>query len=373
MTDPLAGDRPQRRRVWRWLLGIALLAGVAVASWLASARLAGQPKEAQATARPAATAVVMRETLVNEVIVKGTLHYGPATPIAVPATGMVTWLPPIGAPVKQGQALLRVNEVPVVLLYGEIPVYRPLTVGATGRDVRQFEQNLHALGYRGFRVDDKYTTETAAAVKRWQRWMGRPASGVIVAGDVVYSPGPVRVAEHLSRVGAQTGVDVLSVTAKRKLVTVELKPDQSKWAKKNIAVQVRLPGGGKNVAGKVTEVSVREGAAAPGQPGQAGVTPTAPQAAGQSVASVAIGISDQDRLSRQGPGPVEVRYVAERRADVLTVPVAALLALAEGGYAVELSGGNGGLVPVEVGMFADARVEVRASELEPGTQIAVPS
>ena len=59
--------------------------------------------------------------------------------------------------------------------------------------------------------------------------------------------------------------------------------------------------------------------------------------------------------------------------DVIAVPVAALLALAEGGYAVEVDAGGGAtrLVAVEPGFFADGLVEVSGG-LEPGDRVVVP-
>jgi hypothetical protein len=58
---------------------------------------------------------------------------------------------------------------------------------------------------------------------------------------------------------------------------------------------------------------------------------------------------------------------------VLTVPVDALLALREGGYAVELAdaGGDTHLSGVELGLFADGRVQVEG-DVEEGDQVVVP-
>ena len=56
---------------------------------------------------------------------------------------------------------------------------------------------------------------------------------------------------------------------------------------------------------------------------------------------------------------------------VLAVPVEAVLALAEGGYAVEVDDGTARrLVGVELGVFADGMVEV-TGELSPGDQVVV--
>ena len=70
-----------------------------------------------------------------------------------------------------------------------------------------------------------------------------------------------------------------------------------------------------------------------------------------------------------------VSVVRERREDVLAVPVSALLALAEGGYAVEVVDGPGRthLVGVETGLFEDGFVEVRSTDLDETMQVVVPS
>ena len=57
------------------------------------------------------------------------------------------------------------------------------------------------------------------------------------------------------------------------------------------------------------------------------------------------------------------------------MPVNALLALLEGGYAVErvADDGTSTLVGVELGIFQDGWVEVRADGLDAGDTVAVPS
>jgi hypothetical protein len=54
--------------------------------------------------------------------------------------------------------------------------------------------------------------------------------------------------------------------------------------------------------------------------------------------------------------------------------VAALLALAEGGYGVEIvSGSTSRIVAVETGLFADGRVEVAGADLTEGMTVGMPS
>jgi hypothetical protein len=72
--------------------------------------------------------------------------------------------------------------------------------------------------------------------------------------------------------------------------------------------------------------------------------------------------------------PVDVVVVTDSRERVLAVPVTALLALAEGGYAVEvaLESGALGLVAVEPGLYADGWVEVVSTGLSAGDRVVVP-
>ena len=56
------------------------------------------------------------------------------------------------------------------------------------------------------------------------------------------------------------------------------------------------------------------------------------------------------------------------------MPVAALLALAEGGYGLEIIEGSGSrIVAVETGLFADGRVEVSGDGVSQGATVGMPS
>ncbi|GAA4446043.1 peptidoglycan-binding protein [Phytohabitans houttuyneae] len=341
-------------------LGGGALALVAVAA-AATLGLGGRGATGPAPERtgPAATAVVTRQTLVRSVTLTGELGYGPAVPLASTAAGTVTWLPEVGATVRRGEAVLRADELPVLLLYGFLPMYRPLAVGVKGSDVRQFERNLAALGYDGFTVDEEFSAATAAAVKRWQKQLELPETGAVERERVTYAPGAIRVAEHLVRPGAAAAAEVLAFTGTTRVATVSAGAGEAAWASKGVAVTVSLPTGG-SVAGTVSSV---------------GPVSTAQDGAGDAAAAVevTIAIADQKGLGALAGAPVEVRYEAERADDVLTVPVDALLALAEGGYGVELDGAAGTrVVAVRVGLFADGRVAVTGDGLAEGARVGVP-
>jgi len=307
------------------------------------------------------TVAVTRGTLTDARTVDGIVGFGAEEPLAAKATGTVTWLPDVGATLARGDAVARIDDRPVVLLFGPIPAYRALVTDTEGADVRQFEENLAALGYGGFTVDTRYTDATATMVKRWQRSLGLEESGAVEPTQVVYAGGPQRVARRLVRIGAASGVDVIAVTSHTKVITVTM-PADDPWATSGMAVTVVLSGG-RSVPGTVSRLG----------PGPDTPTPGGGEGSGSGT-PVEIVVADQRALSGVDGGRVDVRYVVEERADVLSVPVAALVALAEGGYGLEVVDASGRrFVAVTVGLFAEGRVEVSGPEVRAGVTVGIPS
>jgi hypothetical protein len=66
-----------------------------------------------------------------------------------------------------------------------------------------------------------------------------------------------------------------------------------------------------------------------------------------------------------------VQFVAETHKGVLAVPVGALLALREGGYAVQIQNGN--LVAVKLGLFTKGLVEISGDGIVEGTRVVTTS
>ena len=257
MSDPMgptqvSRDRPARRLRATAVGGLVLVALAATGA--ATLGLGGRDTTPTPTrTTPAATTPITRQTLVRSVALAGELGYGPATSLTSLAAGTVTWLPQVGATVQRGEALLRADEQPVVLFYGALPMYRPLTTDVRGPDVRQFEGNLAALGYRGFTVDDTFSASTAAAVRRWQQDLGIPESDAVDRARVIYAAGPVRIAQRPVLVGASATGTVLAYTGSTRVVTVSAGAGDVAWAKKGTHVTVTLPTG-VAVAGKVSTV-----------------------------------------------------------------------------------------------------------------------
>lgn len=310
---------------------------------------------------PPETTEVTRETLVDTQDENGELGYGDTTTVRGRLTGALTWLPAVGSVIKRGQALYRVNDTPVVLLYGSLPVYRDLKPDIEGRDVKQFEQNLHALGYRGFTVDEEYTDYTAEAVEEWQEDLGLEETGRVDPGQVVFLTKPVRIAEHLVNVGDKVGGPVLSYTGTERVVSVDLDVDNRSLVSKGDKVTATLPDD-TELKGTISSIGTVAHTSGGGQSGEEET----------STIDVTITLDDPKATAGFDQAPVDIELVSDERKDVLTVPVAALLALREGGYGVEVvSGGKSEMVAVEVGMFADGTVEISGAGIKEGLKVGV--
>src|SRR5262249_13872450 len=127
----------------------------------------------------------------------GTLGYGAAAELYDRVAGTFTWLPRVGSVIGRGGTLWRINNLPVVLMYGSLPAYRTLAQGVSdGPDVAELNDNLIALGFdpNGAIGDRRHFGEaTAAAVRRWQSADGLAQSGQVELGRVVFAPGARRV------------------------------------------------------------------------------------------------------------------------------------------------------------------------------------
>jgi hypothetical protein len=205
-------------------------------------------------------------------------------------------------------------------------------------------------------------------VRNWQSNAGRSPTGLIEPGQIIVTPGPIRVAEHLADIGDivisnfdgsrraafdNAGSDfVLRYSETRRSVTVPLDVSDHGYAKSGKDVVITLPDRQK-VRGVIGEVGMIFDE--------------------QGLAEATIAIPDQDDLGELEAASVDIEFVTEERQEVLAVPVTALLAMTGGGYGVEvMEGGSVRLVPVATGMFADGRVEIFGDGIAEGVKVAIP-
>lgn len=191
----------------RWVLVVPLivlgLVTAAAGGWALRAILA--------TPEPpvgdiAVTTVAVREGTVGQTFtLNASASWSAATAGRNRASGTVTavWLRS-AATAKSGARLYAVNLRPVVAITGTTPMFRDLMVGARGPDVRQLERLLTQKRYLAA-ADSRFTSATAAAVKRWQRSIGITPDGVVRLGDVVFLRSlPARLGlDRAIRTGAQ--------------------------------------------------------------------------------------------------------------------------------------------------------------------------
>src|SRR3954454_22444734 len=263
VQEPAAprGERRGRPRpAWtkRWTV-VVLVIVVAVAAVVAFRLAAGDDStETAGAAAPTSTATVKVRDLAVTEDVKGDLGYADGQELSAHRTGVVTSLAALGRTVKQGQKLYEIDQEPTVLLTGTVPAYRALdTASSKGNDVRQLERALKKMGYGDdLTMDRKFTAATAAAVKKWEKDLGRDdPDGTVELGDIVFAPGSVRIAGHPASVGTevQTTTAVIGISSTDKVANVDLSIGKSNLVAPKDAVTVSLPNG-KKTTGTVASV-----------------------------------------------------------------------------------------------------------------------
>lgn len=100
--------------------------------------------------------------------------------------GVVTYISPENE-FSQGDTVYSVDDVPVRVVQGSKPFFRPLSRGIKGEDVRQLSQLLTDLGYLR-EADNDFGAYTEQAVLKYQKDLGLPVTGEIGLGQLVAVP-----------------------------------------------------------------------------------------------------------------------------------------------------------------------------------------
>jgi hypothetical protein len=283
------------------------------------------------------------------------------------AAAAYTMLPSAGTVVRRGKALYAVDGQPVLLLYGRLTAWRAFRLGMSpGRDVAELNANLRALGYGSGLGGDSFTAATRAAILRLQAAHGLPQSGALALGSAVFKPGPVRVTSVTPTLGqaVQAGA-VLTVSSIRHEVAIKLDAAQQAQVKVGDPVTITLPDN-STTAGRVASVGKVASSSSGSDSGSS--TPTI---------DVSVRLLHQAAAGQLVQAPVSVSITTASVKDALVVPVNALLALAGGGYAIEVvdAAGVHHLVAVTLGLFDDAAglVQVSGSGVKSGQRVVVPA
>jgi peptidoglycan hydrolase-like protein with peptidoglycan-binding domain len=423
------------RKRLRWLLAGAL--AMVVAAVLAVVLLGGGSGDHHSsdTGVPFGdtTASVTRRTLSESSTVDGTLGYGTTFELYDRLAGTFTWLPSVGAVIGRGGTLWRIDNLPVVLMYGSVPAYRTLRQGVSdGPDVAELNENLIDLGFdpHGAITDDgSFSEATAAAVKRWQKAEGLPETGEVELGRVVFAPGARRVTDVKVTLGqdppgagAPTEITPASPAKKPKRRSPRKrkgspgkgkdKPAKEKPAKGSPTkespskdspggeasagageavltttstqqiVQLKVKPEQQQLArvGETVTVQLPGGGEAPGRVTEVGTVASESSGSGDEgkgspssesgESTIPVTIALEQHVAHLDQAPVSVELVKSIRREVLTVPATTLIATAGGSYAVEaLEDDRRVTVPVTPGMFANGYVQVEGAGVREGMTV----
>jgi HlyD family secretion protein/Putative peptidoglycan binding domain len=260
-----------------------------------------------------------------------------------------------------------VSNTPVVMLYGVVPAYRDVsTDSSAGPDIQQLNAALVALGYASAEDVDPTSSEfdwdTAEAVMSLQDALGVDDTGTLALGSVVFVPGPLRVTAVPKPLGAlvAAGDTVLETSSTTPVVTVEVDAARQ--------TEIRM--------GDTVTITMPDNTTTPGVVASVGSVATTAES-GETTITVVITLNDPTVAGTLDEAPVLVVVTTATVENAVVVPVTALLAMAGGGYAVEVDDGSGirRIVPVTLGLFDDSLglVQVTDTELQVGQQVVVPA
>jgi hypothetical protein len=332
-----------------------------------------------------ATTAIVRTNLSTSILTEGTLGYAPTNPIVNLIAGTYTSVPTPGTTIEAGQVLYRVDNEPVVLMSGVIPAWRTFALGMTdGPDVAELETNLITLGdARGLfsEPSEHFSSLTATAIGRWQVANGYPSNGQVPLGQIVFESGPVLVgaANHAPGEAASSGDQPYQVTTTSRIALVPLSaslPPVSVGESVSIVLA-----SGATTPGLVSAVE-------PAFAGSSGSPPSSDQGSSTGASSssstgdsgqsspTTIATVTPDNAPATGTASgiaVQVSLTSQSVANVLAVPIPALLALAGGGYGLEVisSSGHHELVGVTTGVFTGSQVQVSGPGIKAGLKVAV--
>lgn len=368
-----------RHRRGRPLAGLVVLVLLAAAGAWGSGAFSTQPGQATGVSDngyPTSITTISEGALSSQTSTDGTLQYttpgGSEYSVVNQASGTFSKLPRAGAVFSRGQVLYRISNDPVILLYGNTPVYRTLSEGDSGPDVRELNRNLVALGYATRSqldpASDYFSYQTRYALERAQQKLGEEQTGSLSEGQAVFLPGQARISAVSAILGtsARPGSTVMQATSTSRQVVVNLDASEQSEIKIGDQVQITLPDG-QTTPGVVSSIGTIASSPANNSSGPGPSSPTLP---------VYIALKHPQAAGNLDQAPVTVEITTGEVRDALFVPVDALLAFSGGGYAVETVGAHGvhKLVAVTLGTFDDAAGNVQITgEVQAGERIVVPN
>lgn len=173
-------------RVVRWLVAAVIMVAVLGAGFWAG-RVTTRPAPLAQESPDQSMVIRVEERTVGRVLNLNVTASQPTRVLAANALSGVVTRVGEGGSLSAGAVLYAVNNVPVRLVAGTMPFYRPLGPGDSGQDVAQLRQALNDLGFE-VEPGSTYSQATTTAVRAWQRQLGTEQTGTVGLGELVAAP-----------------------------------------------------------------------------------------------------------------------------------------------------------------------------------------
>lgn len=169
----------------------------------------------QAAEEPqAVTYPVSREALESVVITRGEMSYVPLASVRIGGMGGTVTVAPVTDRVyDEGDVVMEVDLRPMVVMEGSRPMFRPLSAGTEGADVRQLEEALDRLGHPVGEVDGRFDPAMTGAWEAFQAALGLESVTTAEVSDILFvAQLPARLSEADVAAGDTVGGQLLKFT-----------------------------------------------------------------------------------------------------------------------------------------------------------------
>jgi hypothetical protein len=174
----------------------------------------------------------------------------------------------------------------------------------------------------------------------------------------------MRVNGVTAQLGDAANTPLLTVTPTSKVVTVPVEATDVGAIKVGVVATIVRPDD-KEITGKVTDISTAVDGGGKDTGGGVG------GGSGPPKVNITVTPDNEHDLDAYNSASVQIKITTETHAGVLAVPVGALVALREGGYAVQFPDGT--LKAVQTGMFSKDLVEISGQGVSAGMQVVTTS
>ncbi|MGW8552591.1 peptidoglycan-binding protein [Streptomyces tubercidicus] len=415
---------------------------VGVVGWAVGSQVQSPADAAAAHQPPVAsliTASVEKRVLTSTVVTQGTVGYAAARPLnfagtVEPSQGAGSGTQPLvtklavkaGHEINAGSVLLEVSGRPVLVLKGSVPMYRTLSRGATGDDVRQLQRGLTDIGFPT-PVTGTYGAATEHAVSRWYASRhyspatappeepgspersqppspttpprtaatpAAPAGATVPSGELIFLRDlPARLTQLSASVGAQATGKIGSVSGSALQVQGEVRASDAQLFKAGATATVQTLDG-KQFPASVTALATGaskapaagtsggKGSNAAGDAGSGGAAGDAGSSTSggdgtSATTSMRVALRNPHALASYNGQAVKVTVqVGSTKGKALVVPVSALSTRADGRAWVRVSHGRGKTTDVAVtpGLSVAGAVQVTPAQggaLNSGDQVVI--